>query len=73
MTTNELIAEFNRLFKVGDICFYRSIGKAGVPFEVWVVRSEAFDMNGQPVAFFKGKSGVYSILPNFVDYTGDTN
>ncbi len=68
MTNAQLITKFNMQFPVGTLCPMRSIAKDGVPFEEVEVRDEAFDMNGQPMAFFVGKSGAYSIRPEFVDY-----
>lgn len=64
-----LVKKFNSMFPVGAECYWRSIGKDGVPFDRLTVRSIAYVSNGQPVVFFEGKSGYCSIEPRFVSYT----
>lgn len=68
MSNQDLINKFNDLFPVGAKVFWRSYAHDAYPHKEYEVRHEAYDMNGQPVAFLKGKAGCVSIEPEFVDY-----
>lgn len=68
MTNENLIERFNTDFPVGTKLLWRSVGKSGVPHETVTVKHAAYDMHGQPVAFFEERSGCCSILPMFVAY-----
>lgn len=66
--TDQLIETFNNTFPVGSPCPWRSVGQEGVEHQQMIVRTKAFESNGQAVAYFEGKAGYCSIDPMFVDY-----
>jgi hypothetical protein len=68
MTPEDLIEKFNEKFPVGARVFWRSCAHESYPHGAYEVRGVAFDMNGQAVAFLKGRAGAVSIEPQFVDY-----
>lgn len=61
---------FNEKFPIGSKVRQRNVGVKTFPFKNRIVRTKAFlSENGEPVVFFTGVSGYYSILPDFIDYT----
>ena len=64
------VERFNRLFPVGSIVQQRNLGIKAYPYKARVVRSNAFVSESyEPVVLFEGLSGVYSVLPEFIDYS----
>lgn len=68
MSNQELIEKFNEKFPVGAKVYWRSVAYDTYPHRIFEVRGAAFDMNGQAVAFLKGKAGCVSIEPQFLNY-----
>ncbi|MBN1989395.1 MAG: hypothetical protein JW783_08370 [Bacteroidales bacterium] len=64
-----LVEKFNKLYPVGSTVTLRKIAISSSPYLEYTVRHEAFVANGlDPVAFFDGISGYFSIEPDFVKY-----
>lgn len=63
-----LVQHFNNLFPVGSTVMWR-LHEHQV-FGYYIVHSEAFVSEGQPVVFLKGYSGFVSIRKPFVSYRG---
>ncbi|WP_233898323.1 hypothetical protein [Tenacibaculum piscium] len=65
-----IVEMFNENFPVGSVVRQRNVGVKTFPFKNRIVKTKAFlSQNGEPVVFFTGVSGYYSILPDFIDYT----
>ena len=64
------VEKFNKLFPIGSKVMQRNIGIKTFPFKERIVKSEAFISSSyEPVVFFQGCSGYFSVLPDFIDYT----
>lgn len=70
MTVNELVEKFNEQFPVGSTVGWRSIDSDKMPHRDYTVQFAAVNHHGQPVAWFKERTGMVSIEPRFVDYKG---
>ena len=71
MTTQaqELVTTFNSRFPVGADVLVRKVSLEGFPYTSYQVRYPAYVSNsGEPVAFFEGITGYFSISPEFVRY-----
>lgn len=63
------VEKFNELYPVGSTVSLRKVASKSFPYAEYTVKSEAFVANEtNPVAFFNGISGYFSIEPDFVSY-----
>src|SRR5690554_3014532 len=64
------VEKFNKNFPIGSKVMHKKIGIKSFPFEERIVKGKAFVSNSyEPVAYFEGLSGYYSITSDFIDYS----
>lgn len=65
---DQTVEKFNEQFPVGATVRWRSIANDKMPFQEYTVDLPARNQNGQAVAWFRERSGMVSVEPQFVDY-----
>lgn len=64
-----VVDKFNAKYPVGSQCPHKKIGVASFPFIEREVIGKAFvSASNEPVAYFEGLSGYFSITADFVKY-----
>lgn len=68
LSTDEIIAEFNRRFPKGARVRWRSLASDKMPHREYTVLFAAVNHYGRAVAWFVERAGMVSVEPQFVDY-----